>query len=666
MEYFITNQTSLFDNLENNIKSCSIDFMFNYFRNHDYIEFDSETDGFNCYDNKLLFIQFGDSENQFVIDIGSINVLQFKSFLEKENVTFIMQNAKFDLRFLYVKGIYPKKIYDTYLAESILHLGDKMHSKSLYSLCYNYLGITLDKSVRADIAKEGATSRVIHYSAADVKYLTKIMKLQKVLLEKEELTRAVDLENAFVRVLAYVEVCGFKLNIDKWKAKMKIDENILHNYLKQLDNWIIDNKMEKYIDYQLDLFSADLKTSINWSSSKQVSKLFKELGLNVLDKHGKVSVDSKVISPQKDKHPIVPIYLKYKGAEKVVSTYGQTFLDNVNTKTGRIHTNFTQLMDTSRLSSGGNNTINFQNIPAVPEFKEEGIIYARECFEPEKGNNFIVCDYAGQESVIFANKCLDRNLLDFYDSGGGDMHSYVAKLCYPSVLREVPLEKVKKVRKDLRQNAKAAGFALQFGGVGATIANNLGISKAEGDEVEAAYYRAFPGVKDYFDKVTKLALETGEIIYNDKTKHKRKFTNIKVLKELEKDFKKDDFWSKYRQEKSKGSDDFYNYYQPKVKEYFKLKGIIERTAKNAPVQGTAASMTKLALILIFKKLELDNKLGKVLIPNIIHDEVVCECVEVESEYWANIVQDCMEKAGAYFCQRVPLKAEPYIGKDWTH
>lgn len=666
MVYFITNQKSLFDNLDNDIKECSVQYMLDHFGNHTEIEFDSETDGFDCYLNKLLFIQFGDPYNQFVVDVNTVSLNNFYELFNRDDVTFIMQNAKFDLKFLYVNNIYPKKMYDTYLAESLLHLGDKLHRKSLKALCYRYLDVSLDKSVRADIAKEGATTRVIKYSADDVKYLTKIKDLQKVLIDKEDLQRAVDLENAFVRVLAYIEVCGFKLNQEKWKLKMKQDKKALNECLNLLDTWIINSEFKEYTDTQLDLFSSEIKSTINWSSAKQVAVLFKKLGLNTLDKHGKTSVDAKVILPQKDKSDLIPIYLKYKALDKVVSTYGKTFLDNINPKTDRIHTNFNQLMDTSRLSSGGNKTINFQNIPAVPEFPKEGVIYARECFEPEKGNSFIVSDYSGQESVIFANKCLDKNLLAFYDSGGGDMHSYVAKLCYPEELKNVPLEEVKQARKDLRQNAKAAGFALQFGGVGATIASNLGIPVSEGNAVEKAYYDAFPGVKKYFNEVTSKALTTGEIIYNEKTKHKRKFNSMDTLKDLEQEFKKDNFWKKYREAKEEQNDEFYNYYKPKVKKYFQIKGIVERTAKNAPVQGTAAAMTKLALILIFRYLEDNNLLGKILIPNVIHDEIVIEGPENNLVKLSKIVQKCMEDAGKYFCERVPLKAEPYIGKDWTH
>jgi DNA polymerase-1 len=665
MIYLVTKQKSLFDS-DNAIKKASVEDVYNYFADKSLIEFDTETNGFDAFKNKLISSQYGDSDNQFVVDHETVNIKEFKGLLENPDKTILMQNAKFDLRFLYVHNIFPVNIYDTYLAESLIHLGDKYHSKSLLSLCYNYLGVELDKTVRGDIAKDGLTTRVIIYAANDVRYLSAIREKQLKLIEKDNLQKALKLENQFVKVLAYVEYCGFKLNIQKWKTKILQDKMIVDELKQELDTWILNSGLEEYIDNQLDLFSDDSKIKLNWKSSKQVVELFKKLGIKVLDKHGKESVDSKVLVSQKGNFDILPIYLKYKAAEKVSSTYGESFLEQVNPITRRIHTNFTQLMDTGRLSSGGNKTINFQNIPSVPEYREGDKIYERECFEPEKGNTFVVSDYSGQEAVIFANKCLDKNLLAFYDEGLGDQHSYVAKLCYPDELADVPLDQIKKVRKDLRQNAKAAGFALQFGGVGMTIAANLNISIEEGNAVETAYYNAFPGVKDYFKKVTTKALETKTIVYNEMTKHRLKPHFVQELETLEKEISKEGFWSKYREEKAKNSSLFNSVLKFKVGTYFKLKGMLERMAKNYPVQGTAAAMTKLACIYIFKYIIENNLQNTVKIVNLIHDEIVVECPQEMGESIGEMVKNSMEKAGNYFCKRVPLSADPYVGDSWTH
>lgn len=665
MIYLVTKQESLFKN-ENSIEKATVQDVYDYFADKPLIEFDTETNGFDAFKSKLICSQYGDADNQYVVDHETINIKEFKDLLENPDKTILMQNAKFDLRFLYVNSIYPVNVYDTYLAESLIHLGDKYHSKSLLALCNNYLGIVLDKSVRADIAKDGLTTRVIKYAADDVKYLSAIREKQLVPIKRDNLEKALKLENQFVKVLAYVEYCGFKLDVAKWKNKILQDKTIVEELKQELDTWLLNSGFNEYIDNQLDLFSTDSKIKLNWKSSKQVIELFKKLKIKVLDKHGKESVDAKVLVSQKDKFDILPLYLKYKAAEKISSTYGENFLEHVNPITRRIHTNFTQLMDTGRLSSGGNKTINFQNIPSVPEYREGDKIYERECFTPEPGNTFVVSDYSGQEAVIFANKCLDKNLLAFYDEGLGDQHSYVAKLCYPNELADVPLDEVKKVRKDLRQNAKAAGFALQFGGVGMTIAANLNISVEEGNAVEAAYYNAFPGVKDYFKKVTTKALETKTIVYNEATRHRLKPHFVAELESLEKEISKEGFWSKYRDEKARNSSLFNSVLKFKVGTYFKLKGMLERMAKNYPVQGTAAAMTKLACIYIFKYIVENNLQNTVKIVNLIHDEIVVECPQEMGESIGKMVKNSMEKAGNYFCKRVPLSADPYVGDSWTH
>lgn len=218
---------------------------------------------------------------------------------------------------------------------------------------------------------------------------------------------------------------------------------------------------------QPDLFGfvqAGPRCNINWNSSKQVIPLLEFFGFNLetRDKatgHMKKSVDATVVEGQKNKHPIAKVYLRFKAAQKVTSTYGQNFLDLVNPRTGRIHTQFNQIgTDTNRLSSGGGEDkeiipgkkvplVNLQNLPADAE--------TRACFVSEKGNRWISADYSGQESVILANISKDQAMIDLFLTGCGDLHSLVAKMVYPDELKDIPVEQVKKLRPDLRKRAKA-------------------------------------------------------------------------------------------------------------------------------------------------------------------------------------------------------------------
>jgi DNA polymerase I-like protein with 3'-5' exonuclease and polymerase domains len=646
-----------------------------YFKDHTEIDFDTETEGFDPYTCKLLSAQFGDAKNQYVVDCNTISMQEFKGLLENPNICWNMQNAKFDLKFLYHQRIVPKKIFDTFLAERVLTTGLFRARKALDFLVHKYCGQTMDKTVRGNIHREGLSKRVIIYAATDVAYLGEIKRKQIAKLTEQNLLKAMQLDNLYVKVLAYIEYSGFKLDRDLWIKKMEKDYANLDKAHTALNDWIINSEFKEYIDTQLDLFSEDLKCRINWSSSKQVVEFFKKLGVDTQIKDSKTggfkdSVDAKVIKPQKDLSPIIPIYLQYKGYEKVVSTYGNSFLKAINPVSGRIHTQFTQIMDTGRLSCGGKNRstkeeyINFQNIPATPEDREEDMVYARDCFIPEEGYNFIVADYAGQEQIVLANQSLDKDILEFYDKELGDMHSFIASKIYPEIGDD--LNQIKKNHKNKRQIAKSAGFAINYGGNGITIADNLSISQEEGEEVYESYFRAFPGLKNHFAKAKQGVLNTGYVEFNTLTKRKSYIDFFDEYKKLEKRIREYGFWDRYRAGKANDTHEFRTELRPLVKDFFKYQGMMERKSLNYPVQGTSAEITKLAGVYLFNHLEEQGQLFDTWLPNVVHDELLVECKEEYAEELAKVVKDCMEKAGARYYTRVPLKADPYIGKDWCH
>ena len=425
---------------------------------------DTETQGFDPFKDELLLLQLGCYEFQIVIDCTTIDVSLYKEYLESDR-TFIFWNAKFDLRFLYHKRIVINKVHDGYLAEKLLYLGYPAgtHGMSLKDAGERYCNIELDKSVRGRIHYEGLADEVIVYSANDVKYLEHIMDAQYKELENKDLLDAIEYENRFVPVLAYIEYCGVKLDVPRWLKKMENDKKVLEEKREALNKWVEEHfpedKRFTYREMQGDLFNGfdtSPKCIINWSSSKQVIILLEALGFNLLVKDKetglmKKSVESKVIEPQKDISDITPIYLDFKAAEKLTSTYGQNFLDQINVD-GRIHTNFSQLMNTGRLSCGGKdkNTgaeyVNLQNLPADEE--------TRACFIADSGNLWISADYQSQESRLIASIAEDPAMIDLFNNGCGDVHSLVAKMSYPDIIGDTPVEEIKKKFKHWRQEAK--------------------------------------------------------------------------------------------------------------------------------------------------------------------------------------------------------------------
>jgi len=670
MVYLVTNQKSAFNS--DAYQFATIEECIEYFEDKEEVALDTETMGFDPYTKEVLSLQLGDEERQYVIDTTNISMKRFKELIESK--TILMQNAKFDLRFLYHQRIVPKKVYDTMLVERILHTGIDHARKALDYLVYKYCKQNLDKTVRGDIHKEGLSTRVIKYAADDVKYLHEIKRKQMQKVDELSLNRAVALDNEYVKVLAYIEYCGVKLDTIAWQKKCDEDKQNLAKIKEQLDNFILDDtsgKFSKFVDDQLDLFDTRRKTKINWNSEKQVIPLFKQIGINTQTKDKKSglmkdSVEKKVIASQKDKHPIVPIYLKYKEAEKLVSTYGENWFGYINPVTKRIHTNYTQIMNTGRLSSGqkGNPKKGIKQLPNMQNVPSDD--RTRHCFIANKEYTLIVADYSGQEQIVLANKSMDPDIIRFYQEGLGDMHSFVASKIYPE-LADLPLSDIKKNHSDKRQIAKSAGFAINYGGQGITIAQNLNISKEEGDKVYDAYFKAFPGLAKHFEKEKKRALELGYIEFNEVSKRKCFVDNYEQYQNLHAEiYGEEGFWDTWKIEKAKNSDFFINILKPKVRMYFMAKGSIERMSLNYPIQGTSADITKLAGIYMLRYLEKENLLFKVFMPNVVHDEIHLECPICMAEQLAPVLKECMEKAGDKFCKTVKLKAEPCITPFWTH
>lgn len=379
---------------------------------------DTETEGFSPFLKRLLTLQLGNRDFQIVVDCTTIDIRLYKEYLESDRL-FLGWNLKFDVKFLFYHGIIPRNLYDGYLAEKMRWLGwpSGMHSLSLKSAGENYLGVKLDKTVRGQIIwKKELTDEIVEYAANDVRYLEDIMIKQQEILYARGQKLALELENKAILPTAYFEFCGVKLSDELWTAKMKKDEIELKAAQGELDKFIIElyeqgaEGINKFIEIaQPDLFGftkAGPKCKVNWNSSKQVIPLLEFFGFDLMTRDKvkggmKKSVDATVIEGQKDKHPIAKVYLRFKAAQKVTSTYGQNFRDLVNPKTGRIHTSFNQIgTDTHRYSSGGGDDkevipgrkiplVNLQNLPADAE--------TRACFVAEKGNKWISADYSGEE-----------------------------------------------------------------------------------------------------------------------------------------------------------------------------------------------------------------------------------------------------------------------------
>ena len=598
MIYLVTKQTTLFES--ENYKIISVEESLRLLNSLNIVGLDTETQGFSPFLKKLLLLQLGNRDFQVVIDCTTVDVTLYKEYLESDRL-FIGWNLKFDVKFLFYHGIVPTKLYDGFIAEKMRWLGypSGMHSLSLKSAGENYLGIELDKSIRGEIIwRKELTDEIIIYSANDVKYLEDIMNKQLEILLPRGQKLALEVENRAILPTAYFEFCGVNLDAEKWKAKMAKDQEALNKAKERLDNFVVDmykedksfSKFIKIVEPDLFGFSkAGPACNINWNSSKQVILFLESLGFKLETKDKatggiKKSVDATVIEGQKNIHPIAEVYLNFKAAQKVTSTYGQNFLDLINPVTGRLHTSFNQIgTDTHRYSSGGGEDkevipgkkvplVNLQNLPADAE--------TRACFCAEKGNKWISADYSGEESVILANIAKDTAMIDLFTNGCGDLHSLVAKMVYPEELHDIPVENVKKLRPDLRKKAKAPEFTFAYGGDANTLIGRDHIPEEEARQIEANYRKGFKGVAAYQAYQRKIVMQLGYINTCPEVGYRAYIYDYDKLKAIQNKFNKD-FWDTYRRLKAT---DPTNPIVEEVRYYFKRKSASERQSINYPMK----------------------------------------------------------------------------------
>lgn len=461
MIYLVTSHIEMFDNDKYEIisKEKSLE-MVNTWK---VIQCDSETDGKDCHINNLLCFQMGnrDANTQIVIDCSCIDIRYYKEVLESKPLLF--HNAKFDLQFLYNYNIIPRKIYDTMIVEQFLHLGfpsgltlipeeynkrnctypylthtDKKGkvtyklSYSLKAIANNRLNIDIDKTTRGEIIWRGLDTKTILYAAGDVMYLEDIMNSQlKDLSKIPNSFIGSKIECYFTPVVAYLEWCGIKLDVERWKNKMEKDRKNLADSIKELNDFVLRTSILKEpftsVNLQGDLFEGfnlNPKVNINWASPSQVVKVAKLLGFNVksVDKEtgeDKESVMEKQLRSQKGiNDEFLKLYFGngeegnenyfpgYSGSAKVVSSFGQSHLDAINPKTGRIHTTYRSIGTISGRMSSGSREANtdlakykklpascctYPNMQQLPHDAE-----TRRCFIAEEGNLFCSCDYSAK------------------------------------------------------------------------------------------------------------------------------------------------------------------------------------------------------------------------------------------------------------------------------
>lgn len=394
---------------------------------------DTECTSLNPYDANMSLMQLGVDGKAFVFDVrhdtehSSLHKDVFKPLLLDKTKLKVFQNAVFDMKLIKTTmGIYVSNIYDTMLVEQLLGLGVSSRGYSLKDLVLKYLGLHMDKEpqntfmdynqVFVDYQKE--------YAASDVIVLPEIMNAQLSEITKHSFEEVCQLEFDFTKALCEMELNGITLDVDKWTKIMSDVEKD-----KERTGSIISEILNACED-QTTLFGVSL---INIDSNAQLKKSLLKYGLDI------ESTDVGELS----KHagiPVIDMILEYRKAQKLISTYGEPLIAKINPKTGRLHTDFKQMVSTGRMSSSNPN---LQNIPKKQKF--------RSCFVAKEGYSLLTSDMSGAELRILGNMSADSIFVESY-ANGIDIHTRTAA--------EINGISMDQVTPDMRAAAKAINFGL--------------------------------------------------------------------------------------------------------------------------------------------------------------------------------------------------------------
>lgn len=585
---------------------------------------------------QVIMLQIGDGTHQFVIDVRTHlkDIDSMKKILESDKILKVGMNLKFDyIQMFSTLGIYLHNVEDVMLNEMVMscgikrkrgyysleqiskrHLGYKFNNEKQLSLFANENFSKATRMQFLSFTDQPFTHSQVLYGANDVILPLLIRQKQREALKKEKLQKCADLENKLLPALSYIEICGFSIDKSKWLRNTKVSQE------------------------KLDFLKAQLQTyaDINWNSHVQTSKFFASIGLDLSfldDKTGETKTSvRKGIMEKYATNPIVEVYLHYKILQKVCSTYGESFLDFVNPVTGRIHSNYYQIVSTGRMSSS---EVNMQNIPRSNEF--------RNCFVPRAAHVLIRSDYSQQEARVLASFANEPGMKALFASTNDDIHSFVASKIWNC---EVSTE----VNPELRSLGKTVNFAIAYGAGAHKIAQSAGISSKEAEKIIENYFKAFPQIKKYFAKAVVESHKNGYIKIDSITGRKsyiNKFREFVALRDI--------------------VDDPYKFnlvkHQNKLsKSYSIKKGSIKRDTYNYPIQGCAASMTKLAIILLYSTLRSENLLGTVFINVPVHDEIVIEAPKALQIIAGEYLQNSMDKAFSAFIPDVASKMDLKFSK----
>ncbi len=564
---------------------------------------DTETTGTEPMMADLVGMSFSDAKNRaYYVPVPAdyeeaLKIVQtFKPVFENEVSIKVGQNIKYDMIILHHYGVEVKgPLFDTMLAHYVLQPELRHNMDYLAEIYLHYKTIHIDELIGA---KGKNQKNMRDLSPIDI---------YRYACEDADVT--LQLKNVLEEELKKekVEQLFYEIEMPLVTVLVNIETNgvLLDTEALKQTSVLYNQRM---VEVEQEIYQL-ASQQFNISSPKQVGDiLFKDLKLVEKPKKtktGQYVTSEEVLESLRHKHPIVSKILDYRGLKKLLSTYIDALPELINPRTGRIHTSFNQAVtSTGRLSSSNPN---LQNIPVRDDDGKE----IRKCFIPDPGCEFFSADYSQIELRIMAHLSRDINMIDAFN------HDYDVHAATAAKIYKVPMGEVSK---DMRRKAKTANFGIIYGISVFGLAERMGVDRSEARKLIEGYFETYPHIKEYMDKSIEKARENG---YVETIFHRKR-------------------------------------YLPDINSRnATVRGYAERNAINAPIQGSAADIIKVAMAHIYQRFKSNNLKAKMILQ--VHDELNFSVPMSEKEIVEKIVIEEMERA---YLMLVPLKADCGWGKNW--
>ena len=574
----------------------------------DTVAIDTETTGLDYIDSELvgISISFNAGEgfyipikhnDESIIQLPLEDVInELKPLLENSEKKIIGQNIKFDKNILMKYGLKIASIKnDTMMMSYVLDASATRHN--LDALASYYLGYKT--STYEDVAGKGAKQISFDDVPIDIATNYAAEDADITLRLYEELSPKLKNIESLNKLNEEIEIPLIEVLSDMERNGAILNAKVLNAQSKDLEERIIrlENKAYKLAGEEFNL-----------GSTKQLREIFfDKLNYRVIKKTpgGQPSTDEKVLAELAEEYELPKVLLEHRTLSKLKSTYTDKLPNQISSLSGKVHTSFHQAVTTTgRLSSSDPN---LQNIPIRTEDGRR----IRQAFEPSNGNKFISADYSQIELRVMAHLSKDPGLLSAFQEGE-DVHSKTAS--------EVFNVGIEDVSSDLRRNAKAINFGLIYGISAFGLGKQLGITRNLAAEYMAMYFEKYPGVKQYMESTKESASQNGYV--------ETLFGRRLYLKEINAN-------NALRRQAS------------------------ERAAINAPVQGTAADIMKIAMIRMYQALEKEKSKARIILQ--VHDELILDTPEKEIDRVIELTTEAMKEATLL---DVPLEIDIGIGDNW--